>query len=136
MSATTISLMGHIGWTILLTVILLISRFVATGKDKHPLNTFAQDGSDIFPLGNRITRAHGNSLEWMVIPASLLVFAAGTGQTAITDGLAMICLYCRVAQSVAHIISTSVPVVLVRATFFTVQVVIWAMWAWQFYGAA
>ena len=120
----------------MLTVLLLVSRFVAIGKDGHPFNTFTQGGTDLAPLGARITRAHGNSLEWLVIPAALILFGITSGQTAITDGLAMAVVGCRVAQSIAHIISTSPPLVLVRATFFTVQFVIWAMWAWGFYAAA
>jgi hypothetical protein len=64
------------------------------------------------------------------------VYGFATGQTAVTDGLATIVLAARVAQSVVHIISVSVPAVLVRATFFTVQVVIWVIWTLGFYGSA
>ena len=135
MSATAVSLIGHLGWTILLTFVLVSARMFASMTKGNALNSFSQDGSDLPAWGGRVTRAHGNSLEWMVIPASLMLFGIVTDQTAITNGLAMICLYCRLGQSIVHMASTSVPAVLVRATFFTVQVVIWAIWAWNFYAA-
>jgi hypothetical protein len=37
-------------------------------------------------------------------------------------------LYARVAQSTVHLVSTSVPAVLLRAGFFTVQLLIAASW--------
>ncbi|MEM7469486.1 MAG: MAPEG family protein [Pseudomonadota bacterium] len=136
MSATAVSLLGHLGWIILLSVLLIGARISTSLTKGNALNSFSQDGSDLPAWGGRVTRAHGNSLEWMVIPASLMLFGLVTNQTEITNGLAMICLYCRVAQSVVHMASTSVPAVLVRATFFSVQVAIWAIWAWKFYSAA
>ncbi|MGR8948007.1 MAG: MAPEG family protein [Gammaproteobacteria bacterium] len=136
MSATAVSILGHLGWTILLAFLLVGSRLFASMTKGNALNGFAQDGSDLPPLGGRITRAHGNSLEWMVIPVGLMLYGMVTGQTELTNGLAMICLYCRLGQSIVHMVSTSVPAVLVRATLFTVQVVIWAMWTWNFYNAA
>lgn len=45
-----------------------------------------------------------------------------------TDPLAMPLLYARVAQSTVHLISTSVPAVLLRATLFAVQLAIAAAW--------
>lgn len=136
MSATAMSLIGHIGWTIFLSFALVGTRLFTAATKGNALNSFSQDGSDLPTWGGRITRAHGNSLEWMVIPAALMLYGMVTDQTAITNGLAMICLYCRLGQSIVHIGSTSVPAVLVRATFFSVQVVIWAMWSWNFYNAA
>lgn len=136
MSATAISLLGHIGWTILLSIFLISARMYTSATKGAALNSFATDGSDLPGLGSRITRAHANSLEWMVIPAALFLYGITTGQTEVTNGLAMICLFCRLGQSITHMISTSVPFVLVRATFFTVQVVLWGIWAWNFYTVA
>ena len=49
---------------------------------------------------------------------------------------AMIFLGARVLQSIAHIISTSTPVVLVRASFFTVHIVISIIWLVKLAGMA
>ena len=131
MTATATALIGFVGWTMVLTLCLLTARFAAMAKG-HAVNTFTQDGSELAALGQRVTRAHGNSLEWLVIVVALLGYAIATGQTGVTDGLAMIALGGRVLQSIVHIISTSTPFVLLRATFFTVHVVISIIWTVKF----
>ena len=133
MSASAICLFGLIAWTILLALLLISARFPKIlGGDF----LFAQDGSDIGGFVQRVTRAHGNSLEWLTIPAALILYGIATGQSAVTDGLAMVVLGARLAQSIAHMLSVSFPAVMVRATLFTVQMVIWVMWTWSFYTAA
>jgi len=100
----------------------------------HPVNTFTQDGNELPAFSQRATRAHGNSLEWLVLPVALLGYAIMSGQTAVTDGLAMVFLGARVLQSIAHLISTSTPFVLLRATFFTVHNVIGIIWVVKLLG--
>lgn len=127
MTATATALLGLVGWSLVLTLALLGARTAAMLKG-HPVNTFTQEGSELAAISQRITRAHGNSLEWLVIPVALLGYAIASGQTAVTDGLAMTFLGARVLQSVCHVISTSTPLVLARATFFTVHNVIAIIW--------
>jgi uncharacterized MAPEG superfamily protein len=135
MSATATCLLGLVAWSMILTMLLLTARTAAMIKG-HPVNTFTQDGGDLAAMGQRITRAHANSLEWLAIPVGLLAYGLATGHSDVTDGLAMIFLGARVIQSVMHIISTGTPVVLVRASFFTVQVVISIIWLVQFLTAS
>lgn len=132
MSASTVCLFGLIGWTIALAILLIGVRLKPILGGTY---LFHQDGDDLPGFAQRVTRAHGNSLEWLVIPAALLVYGVATEQSAITDGLAMIVLGARLGQSIVHMISVSFPAVLVRATLFTVQVVIWIIWTLGFYGA-
>jgi uncharacterized MAPEG superfamily protein len=132
MSASAICLFGLIAWTILLAVFLISARLPSILGGTI---LFTQDGSDIPGLGQRITRAQGNSLEWLVIPAALILYGIATGQSAVTDGLAMVVLGARLGQSIAHMLSVSFPAVMVRATLFTVQLVIFVMWTWSFYTA-
>ena len=132
MSASAVCLFGLIGWTIVLTFLLIGVRLKPIFGGTV---LFDQDGSDLPGFAQRVTRAHGNSLEWLTIPAALIVYGVATGQSAVTDGLAMIVLGARLGQSIVHMISVAVPAVLVRATLFTVQVVIWIIWTLGFYGA-
>ncbi|MCB1747367.1 MAG: MAPEG family protein [Gammaproteobacteria bacterium] len=134
MTATATAMLGLIAWTMVLTLTLLSARTAAMLKG-HPVNTFTQDGNELAAISQRITRAHGNSLEWLVIPVGLLGYAIATGQTGVTDGLAMLFLGARVLQSVCHIISTATPLVLARATFFTVHNVIAIIWLVKLMGA-
>lgn len=127
MSASAISLIGLISWTLVLTFVLLGAR----GKEilaGHPLAPFDQNGNDVHGFAQRVTRAHGNSLEWLVIPAAILVYAIATGQSEVTDSLAMWALYGRLAQSTVHMMSMATPMVLLRATMLTVQIIIWIIW--------
>lgn len=133
MSTSAICLFGLIAWTIFLAIGLISARLPSIMGGTF---LFTQDGTDLAGFGQRITRAQGNSLEWLVIPAALILYGIATGQGAVTDGLAMIVLYARLGQSIVHIASVSFPAVLVRATLFTAQIVIWVMWTWGFYSAA
>ena len=65
MSASVICLLGLIGWSILLTFLVVLVRVkpILGGTI-----VFAQDGSDLPGFAQRVTRAHGNSLENLAIP--------------------------------------------------------------------
>ena len=133
MTASATCLLGLIAWALLLTLVLLTIRTTAM-LGGHAVNTFTQDGNELSALGQRATRAHGNALEWLVLPVGILLYALATGQSAVTDGLAMIFLGARIAQSIVHLASTSVPAVLARATFFSVQIVVAILWTLKLLG--
>lgn len=135
MTSSTCALLGFIVWSVLLTFALVGVRAGAI-RGGHALNTFRPEGTDLDDFGRRVTRAHGNSVENLAIMASLLLYAIATDQQAITNDLAAIAFGARVVQTVAHVASGSVPAVLVRATAFSVQMVIALVWAWQFWAAA
>lgn len=134
MSNTGCALIGLASWAIIQTFILVIVRGLAIQRG-HAMNTFDPAGKDVEGFAYRATRAHGNTLENLAIPASFLLYGIATGQTAITEALACWVLYARIGQSVAHMISTSVPFVLIRATLFSVQLIICLIWAWEFWHA-
>ncbi|HCU88897.1 MAG TPA: MAPEG family protein [Gammaproteobacteria bacterium] len=133
MSASIICLFGLIIWSITLILLLLGARA------KYFLGgqlVFDQQGIDLGGTSQRITRAQANSLEWLVIPSALLIYGIANGQSEITDGLAMVVLGSRILQSIVHIVSVSLLAILVRATLFTIQVVVWVIWSYEFYSAA
>lgn len=132
MSASAVCLLGLIVWSIVLLFVLLGARGKSVFSGQL---VFDQQGADMPGIRARITRAQANSLEWLTIPAALLLYAIATEQTAITDGLAMIVLYARLGQSVVHIMSVALPAILVRASLFTVQIVIFLMWTYGFHNA-
>ena len=59
---------------------------------------------------------------------ALALGASLMGRLDVTDPLAMWVLYFRIAQSITHVISTSVPAVLLRANLFFVQMLIYLWW--------
>ncbi len=131
MNNTGFALVGLAAWAIALTFLLVVVRMMAL-RDGRAMNAFDPAGKDMVGFGYRATRAHGNTLENLAILASLLLYALVTEQTAVTEGLACWVLYARIGQSVVHMVSTSVPFVLIRATLFSAQMVIGLIWAWQF----
>ena len=135
MSTTAIALIGLVMWSVALTFGLVFTRTAAIMRKEKALNEFQADGRDLSPFGHCMTRSHANSLEFLALGVGLMLLAIATGHTDITDKLAMIVLYCRIGQSVVHIISTSVPMVMCRATLFSAQLIIFAYWGWMLYCA-
>ncbi len=127
MGATAHALAAFSAWYIVLTLLLVSYRtkYLLGGR---AVNDFRPDGSDLDAMGSRVTRARDNCFETLPLFAALAVAASISGHTDVTDGLAMWVVYTRVLQSIMHILSTSVPAVLVRATLFTVQLVIYLIW--------
>jgi len=79
-------------------------------------------------FAQRLTRARDNCFETLPLFAALAVGAHITGRLDVTDPLAMWVLYFRLAQSVTHLASTSVPAVTIRANLFFLQIFIYGWW--------
>ena len=129
MSATALAICGLIMWSVLLSFVLVFVRTGSVLRGEKALNEFQPDGKDLADAGLRVTRAHANSLEYLALPLGILLLALATNNTTITNGLALTLLGCRILQSVVHMISTSPPMVMTRASLFTVQLVIMIIWA-------
>jgi uncharacterized MAPEG superfamily protein len=127
MSSSILALLCFATWTIVTALVMVNHRvfFVLTGRRR--INTF--DGVAVSPFQARACRVHANCYENLPVFASLVLGAAVAGKGAVTDPLAMIVIYARVVQSTVHLLSTSEIAVIIRATFWTVQVLIMASWA-------
>ncbi|MCY1373376.1 MAPEG family protein [compost metagenome] len=129
LSPSAAALLGLVAWSLLLVFLLVNQRglLVLTGRMK--VNVFAADGSNTpSAFGQRLVRAHANSLENLPLQASVLIYAIVAGQTAITDPLAGLLLGARIFQSCVHLISTSALFVWLRFAGFFVQLAILAWW--------
>ena len=127
-----IALAGFAGWTALLAVILVgVRLFNAFAGAKIPLNRFSPGGDDLPGFGQRYTRAHLNCLEVLPIFAAVVIAAGLSDQLAIMESTAMYILYARIAQSVIHMISTALPMVLLRGTFFFIQLALLLCYVYQ-----
>ena len=128
MGATATALVGFAGWLALLSIVLGLYRVQLVLSGRKAANTFATDGRDLAGFGQRLTRARDNCFETLPLFAALALGASLAGRLDVIDPLAMWVLYARLAQSVTHIASTSVPAVLLRANLFFVQVLIYLWW--------
>jgi len=134
MGATTTALLGFAGWFVLLSLVLGLYRVGLVFSGKRVANTFVPDGSDMPGFGQRLTRARDNCFETLPAFVAIAFVASALGRLEVTDPLAPWVLYARIAQSLTHILSTSVAAVIVRATLFFAQVLIYAWWTIRLLG--
>ncbi|MBQ0798580.1 MAG: MAPEG family protein [Porticoccaceae bacterium] len=137
MNPALIALAGFAGWTLLLVLIVAnfrVFNFIAGAK--IPINAFDPGGDDLPGFGRRVTRAHLNCIENLPILAALVAVAGFSGQYGVMEGTVMYVLYARIAQSVTHMISTATLMVWIRATFFFVQIILMAIYAYKLFCGA
>jgi len=129
-NASETALIGLVLWALLLLSALASYRSFLTVIMGRPANSFAPTGLDLQPFGQRLTRAHANTYEFLPFAIAILVFAVATGQAQITDDLAIALLGLRIAQSLVHLVSTSPIAVIIRfVAFFIPQIAIVAWWS-------
>ncbi len=129
MNATLLALTGFVTWTLLLLVLMESLRSRLVVLKAVPSNGFQPDNGNLSPFMQRLARAHANCLEGLPVFGGLLVIASLSGQTAVTDPLALVLLGARVVQSLIHLASLSVMAVNLRFTAFAVQMLIALYWA-------
>jgi uncharacterized MAPEG superfamily protein len=134
MGPTATALIGFAGWFVLLSLALAVYRSALVLGGKKAANTFATSGADLEPLGHRLTRARDNCFETLPAFAAIALGASIAGRLDVTDPLALWVLAFRIGQSVTHVISTSVPAVLLRANLFFAQMLIYLWWTVRLLG--
>ncbi len=129
MSATETAILYLVIWYAVLMVQLPAIRMIAsrsTGSMK-----FDPNGADLEGYGQRLTRAVANCQENLPLAIGVMLLAMITDNVEITNATAMWFLYARIGQSVAHLISISTPMVMVRFGFFLVQFGLVVCWTVQ-----
>ena len=128
---STLALTGFCIVYLCLTVAIVGQRTVLTLTKKRRANDFSPTGEGSSAFTRRLLRAHANMGEAFPLWGLLLV-AISTGQTAVTDPLALVCLGARMAQVITHLVSTSERAVMLRFTFFVAQLGVFATWLYGF----
>ena len=128
---TLTALLGFIGWTLIILVLMEVIRTKLVLFKQVAANGFDPENSTLSPFMQRLARVFANCLEGLVLFGSLMVFAIMTSHTAITDGLAFVFLGARIVQSVIHLASTSPMAVTLRFTAFSVQMGIAVYWCYK-----
>ena len=127
MTPSICALLGFAAVTLILPLLVVGHRSFDILTGKNPANAWGRDKDTPRPaLILRLEHAHANCIENLVVFGAIILGAAALGKGAITDGLAMFVLYARIGQVITHAISTSQVAVLIRATFYVVQVLIMA----------
>ena len=128
MSQTIIALAGYIIWTMLLLLALASYRTVLVSSKQRKSLKFASDGSDVSEFGHRLTRAQANCVESFAFIGGTMLLALATNSAVITDGLALVLLAARLAQSLVHIASTANMAIQIRFVLFLIQFGICGYW--------
>lgn len=112
-------------WTLLMMFLSQGYRLSQIMTFKKPVNAFPRSAPNTDPgLFARARDAHANCLENLPIFGAIVLAAAAIGQSSVADAVGVYVLLARVAQSVTHLIGTTVTLVWVRATFFFIQVIL------------
>ncbi len=129
MSATLLSLLGFLSWTLALLVVMEVmrSKLVLTGE--VPANGFKPDNAGLSPFMQRLARAHANCLEGLPLFGGFMILAVVADLTRITDPLALPLLAARLVQSCIHLVSVAPTAVTARFIAFAVQIGIAIQWA-------
>mgnify|MGYP000887336992 CR=1 FL=1 len=119
------ALLGFAAWTLLLIAGVFLYRGLrfVTGTPINHWPRGAKPGDDA-PLVKRLEDAHANCLENLPIFAVIVLAAAALGKLDTIAALAPWVLYARVGQSLAHLSGVSAAQVFVRASFWSVQLVL------------
>ncbi|QHS11325.1 MAPEG family protein [Sinimarinibacterium sp. NLF-5-8] len=131
MTAMT-ALLGFAAWTLLLIVLVVLWRGIEILRGV-PADSWTRNAEKAASPGivTRMAHAHANALENLPIFAVIVLVAHALGKSAVVDGVAAFVLYARIAQSSAHIIAVNHWMVLVRATFYFIQVALFAYLLWS-----
>ena len=126
---SAIALVGFIAWTLLLLLLMELARVWLVVASKFDPRQFKPDNANLSPFMQRLARAHANCVESFPVFGGLLLVALVTGQTSVTDPLALLLLSARLVQSSVHLASLSTVAVNIRFLAFSVQVAVALYWA-------
>ncbi len=129
MNPTITAVTGFVIWSLFLLLLMEVMRTKLVLTKTIPANGFKPDNSNLSPFMQRLARAHANCVEGLPIFGGLMLIAAVTGRSAVTDPLAYVFLVTRILQSVIHLSSLSALAVTLRFTAFAVQMAIAVYWA-------
>ncbi len=116
------ALLGFAAWTVLLVTGVFLYRGLrfVTGTPINNWPRSAKPANDA-ALVKRMEDAHANCLENLPVFAVIVLAAAAMGRLESIAMLAPFVLYARIGQSIVHLIGVGKVHVLVRATFWSVQ---------------
>jgi len=129
MTALT-ALIGFTAWTLLLVFLIVNWRGIEVLRGV-PANSWGRGNERDAPgLVKRMQHAHLNCLENLPVFAAIVLAGYAMGKASVVDALAMYVLYARLGQSIVHLIGTSHWLVMVRVTFFVIQLLLFFAMMW------
>lgn len=120
-----LAVVGYALWVIALTMIYALPRLPLIILGKKEGNAWGREkGETNTGLLMRAKHAHMNALEVLPVFAVIVFVAYFMDKAAVVDTLAAYVLYTRLGQSIVHLIGTATPLVLLRASLFSAQLLL------------
>ncbi len=115
----------YILWMMVLLLIYVGPRIPLALMGRRAHDSWERNKAPVdSPFFQRVKGAHLNCIENLPLFIGVVAVAALMNQGAMADSLAAYVVYARVGQGLAHLSGTSFVQVLLRATFFLVQLVL------------
>lgn len=115
----------YAGWILVLALFYALPRVPQALLGQKRIDSWERGKEPIDPMFlQRAKSAHLNCLENFPVFAGVVAMAGLMGEVDAISAIAVFVLYARIAQSVSHILGTSFILVMLRATFFLIQVFI------------
>ena len=119
------AVMLYAGWILVLALFYALPRVPQALLGQKRIDSWERGKESTDPMFlQRAKSAHLNCLENFPVFAAVVAIAGLMGQIDAINGLAAFVLYARIGQTVSHILGTSFILVMLRATFFLLQVFI------------
>jgi uncharacterized MAPEG superfamily protein len=111
-------------WTLLLMFGYVTYRTMMVMRGSSAASWTRGSGYEVPGLVKRVENAHANCVENLPVYGAIVLGAYVLGKPGIVDATALWFLLARLGQSITHIAGVTHALVLVRAVFFTVQVLV------------
>jgi uncharacterized MAPEG superfamily protein len=111
-------------WTLLLMMGYVTYRTMMVMRGSSAASWTRGSGYEVPGFVKRVENAHANCVENLPVYGAIVLAAYVLGKPGVVDATAVYFLLARLGQSVTHIAGVSHVLVLVRAAFYTIQVLI------------
>lgn len=125
-----VSLIGFTAWTLLLVFIAVNWRALEILRGVKADSWTRGAERERPSMVKRIEHAHFNCLENLPVFAAIVLVAYAMGKAPVVDTLACYVLIARLGQSIVHIMGVSHWMVMLRAAFYTAQVLMFFYMMW------
>ncbi|HEY0913581.1 MAPEG family protein [Solimonas sp. SE-A11] len=125
-----VALIGFTAWTLLLVFLAVNWRGIEILRGVKADSWTRGAERERPSMVKRIEHAHFNCLENLPIFAAIVLVAYAMGKQPVVDALACAVLAARIAQSVVHILGVSHWMVMLRATFYLAQILMFFYMMW------
>ncbi len=125
-----VALIGFTAWTLLLVFLAVNWRGIEILRGVKADSWTRGAERERPAMVKRIENAHFNCLENLPIFAAIVLVAYAMGKQPVVDTLACWVLAARLGQSIVHILGVSHGMVVVRATFYIAQILMFFYMMW------